>query len=372
MDFTHTEDRRMLADTLSRFLRDTYPIEKRNEYAELDAGYSDDVWGQLAELGILGALFSEENGGFGGAAFDIAVVFEELGKALVVEPVLANLMAGTLLAELGDDAQKAMIEEIIGGAKKLTLAHYEPTSRYEASEVSAHLSDGKIHGAKVGVPNAATADGILVTVRTGGDLWDEAGISLYLVDPKGPGVEIREVPGIDGTRVAEVILTGAEGALVGPEGGAYPALEKTLALGCVALSAEAVGAMTVARDMTLDYLKQRKQFGVIIGKFQVLQHRMADVFMEMEQATSAVINAAGRFDGDVTEREKNVSAAKNTIGRVGKLVAEEAIQMHGGIAMTWEYAVGHYAKRITMIDHQLGDADYHLERYMELGKASAA
>ncbi|MGG7567344.1 acyl-CoA dehydrogenase family protein [Rhodovulum sp. DZ06] len=370
MDFNHTEDRRMLADTLSRFLRDTYPIEKRLEIAETDAGYSDEVWGQMAELGILGALFGEEVGGFGGAAFDVAVVFEELGKALVVEPVLANLMAGTVLAEIGSDAQKAMIEEIVGGAKKLTLAHYEPTSRYEASEVSAHLSDGKIHGTKTAVLNGGTSDGILVTVRTGGDLWDEDGISVYLVDPKGEGVSIREVPGIDGTRVAEVVLTGATGELVGPEGGAFPALEKALAIGCVALCAEAVGAMTVARDMTLDYLKQRKQFGVIIGRFQVLQHRMADVFMEMEQATSALINAAGRFDQDRVVREKNVSAAKNTIGRVGKLVAEEAIQMHGGIAMTWEYAVGHYAKRITMIDHQLGDADYHLERYMELGSAA--
>ena len=370
MDFNHTEDRRMLADTLSRFLRDTYAIEKRHEAAESEHGFSEETWGQLAELGILGALFKEEDGGFGGAAFDVAVVFEELGRALVVEPVLPALISGTLLAELGDDAQKGKIEEIVGGGLKLTLAHSEPTSRYELSEVATIAKDGKLDGTKVAVMNAASADGILVTARTAGELWDEDGISLYLIDPKAEGVTIREVPGIDGTRVAEVTLSGVAGELVGPEGGAFAALEKAIALANVALSAEALGAMQVAKDLTLDYLKQRKQFGVVIGKFQVLQHRMADVLIELEQASSAVINAAGRFDEDRVTREKYVSAAKNTIGRVGKLVAEETIQMHGGIAMTWEYAAGHYAKRIIMIDHVFGDADFHLERYVELGRAA--
>lgn len=371
MDFNHTEDQRMLADTLSRFLRDRYPIDVRLKAAASVQGFDQGIWDGLAELGILGALFSEADGGFGGHAFDTAVVFEELGRALVVEPVLASaVLGGGLVAQLGADAQKAQIEELIAGTRRLALAHYEPTGRYEATEVTTRAVDGKITGRKAVAYNAGTADAIIVSARVSGADDDADGISLFLVPAGAPGMTVREVPGMDGSRVADIVLDGVEGELLGPDGGAWPALEKTLAMGCVALCAESLGAMETAKNMTLEYTKQRKQFGRVIGTFQVLQHRMADMLIEMEQAKSALINAAARFDQDRVTRERNVSAAKNTMGRVGKLIAEESIQIHGGIGMTWEYAVGHYAKRIIMIDHMLGDADYHLGRYIELGRAA--
>ncbi|MFT4792100.1 MAG: alkylation response protein AidB-like acyl-CoA dehydrogenase [Paracoccaceae bacterium] len=371
MDFTHTEDRRMLADTLSRFLRDRYPIATRLKAAASDQGFDQATWDGLAELGILGALFSEDDGGFGGKAFDTAVVFEELGRALVVEPVFASaVLGGGLVAQLGTAAQKAQIEDLIAGTRRLALAHYEPTGRYEASEVTTRATGTKITGRKAVAYNAGTADAIIVSARVSGADDDEAGISLFIVPAGAPGMTVREVPGIDGSRVADITLDGVEGELLGPDGGAWPALEKTLAMGVVALCAESIGAMETAKDLTLDYTKQRKQFGRVIGTFQVLQHRMADMLIELEQAKSALVNAAGRFDGDRLTREKNISAAKNTIGRVGKLIAEESIQIHGGIGMTWEYAVGHFAKRIIMIDHMLGDADYHLARYVDLTRAA--
>ena len=371
MNFEHTEDRRMLADSLSRFLADRYPIETRHKAAASEAGFDPKIWEGLAELGVIGALIAEEDGGFGGKGFDIAVVFEELGKRLVVEPVLATGVLGAgLIAALGSDAQKAMLEEVVAGAKKLTLAHGEPEGRYDPAHVTVKAAGGKLTGRKAVVPNAATADLMIVSARTSGAETDEDGISLYLVDPKGAGVSIREVPSVDGGRVADVTLEGAAGELLGAEGKAFPALELVMARATVALCAEALGAMQAAQALTLDYVKQRKQFGRPIGTFQVLQHRLVDCGIEIEQARSAIINAAGHLEGDRRTREKFVSAAKNLIGRAGRHVAEEAIQIHGGIGMTWEYAVGHFAKRIIMIDHQMGDADHHLERFIRLSRAA--
>ena len=263
-----------------------------------------------------------------------------------------------------------MLEEVVAGAKKLALAHGEPDSRYDLAHVSTTSEGGKLTGRKAVVLNAGAADMLVVSARTSGAAGDESGISLYLVDPKGAGVTMRETPSVDGGRVAEITLDGAAGELLGAEGQAYAAIEKTAAAATVALCAEALGAMVVAHEMTVDYSKQRKQFGRAIGTFQALQHRMVDMGVEIEQARSAVINAAGKLEADRTERELVVSAAKNMIGRAGKYVAEEAIQIHGGIGMTWEYAVGHYAKRIIMIDHMLGDADHHLERFIKLSTAA--
>ena len=371
MDFEHTEDRRMLSDTLQRFLADKYPMETRMSAAASEPGFDRDVWAQMAELGVIGALLPEEAGGFGGAGFDIMVVFEQLGRALSVEPMLATGVLGAgLVAELGSEAQKAQLEDVIAGARLMTLAHSEPAARYELAHVETKAEGGKLTGRKCVVPNAETADVLVVSARTSGGATDEDGISLYLVDAKGEGVTIREVPSVDGGRVADVMLDGAPGELLGPEGGAYSALETAAARATVALSAEALGAMAVCVDLTVDYSKQRKQFGVPIGKFQALQHRMVDMGVELEQARSAVINAAGRLEADRRTREMYVSACKNMIGRAGKYVAEEAIQIHGGIGMTWEYAVGHYAKRVTMIDHQFGDADHHMERFIQLSRAA--
>ncbi|MEM1313467.1 MAG: acyl-CoA dehydrogenase family protein [Pseudomonadota bacterium] len=371
MDFEHTEDRRMLQDSLNRFLKDKYPIETRHAAAASDAGWDAGAYAQMAELGVVGALIPEAAGGFGGAGFDVMVVFEALGRALSVEPVLATgvLGAGPIIA-LAAEAKSDLLEEVVAGAKTLALAHGEPDSRYELAQVSTKAEGGKLSGRKAVVINGGSADLLVVSARTSGGAADEDGISLYLVDPKGAGVTIRETPSVDGGRVAEITLDGAPGELIGEEGKAFAALEKTAAAATVALCAEALGAMVVSHEMTVDYTKQRKQFGRPIGTFQALQHRMVDMGVEIEQARSAVINAAGRLDADRAERELYVSAAKNMIGRAGKYVAEEAIQIHGGIGMTWEYAVGHYAKRIIMIDHVLGDADHHLERFIRLSKAA--
>ncbi len=378
MDFTHTEERQLFKDMAARYIADKYKLDARNKAVDTDLGFSTDHWAQFAELGLIGALFPEEVGGFGGAPFDVAVLFEELGRGLVNEPFLGTaILGGGLITELGTDEQKSILEAVIAGAHQLAFAHSEPGSRYDASHVTLKVESGPgngytLNGAKAVVLNGGNADTLIVSARSSGNAWDEDGIALFLVPKDTKGVSIRSYPSIDGLHAAEITFENVElpaSALLGDEGKAWPAIEKTLARGALALSAEAIGIMEVCRDMTIEYLKTRKQFGVEIGRFQALQHRMATVLLEIEQARSALINAAGRFDGDRLTREKAVSAAKTLAGKIGKLVAEEAIQMHGGIAMTWEYAVGHYAKRLIMIDHQLGDTDHHIARYAELSKA---
>ncbi len=378
MDFTHTEERQLFKDMAARYIADKYKLDARNKAVDTDLGFSTDHWAQFAELGLIGALFPEEVGGFGGAPFDVAVLFEELGRGLVNEPFLGTaILGGGLIVELGTDEQKSILDAVIAGAHQLAFAHSEPKSRYDASHVTLKVESGPgngytLNGAKAVVLNGGNADTLIASARSSGNAWDEDGISLFLVPKDTKGVSIRSYPSIDGLHAAEITFENVElpaSALLGDEGKAWPAIEKTLARGALALSAEAIGIMEVCRDMTIEYLKTRKQFGVEIGRFQALQHRMATVLLEIEQARSALINAAGRFDGDRLTREKAVSSAKTLAGKIGKLVAEEAIQMHGGIAMTWEYAVGHYAKRLIMIDHQLGDTDHHIARYAELSKA---
>lgn len=371
MDFNLTDDRRMLSDMASRFVREQYPIEKRHEIAASDTGYSAEMWTQMAELGLIGALFSEEVGGFGGAGFDIAVVFEELGRGLVVEPFLANLLGGTAL--IGTNHQ-SLIEEVIGGGTTLALAHGEPASRYNLAHVETTATksgDGWVlNGNKALVLSGDSADKLIVSARTSGDATDADGISLFLVDASATAV--RGYPTIDGYHAAEIALkdvTVSADALIGDEGKGLALVEKAVASGLLALGAEALGAIEVAIDLTLEYLKTRKQFGVVIGKFQALQHRMANMMVEREQIRSAVINAAGHLASD--ERDWHTSALKNLVGRSGRMIAEESIQMHGGIAMTWEYAAGHFAKRIVMIDHLFGDVDHHLELIAKMQKPAA-
>ncbi len=378
MDFNHTDDRAMLKDMVARFIADNYALEARHAAAESAEGFSREMWGRFAELGLIGALFSEADGGFGGGGFDISVLFEELGRGLVVEPFLASaILGGGIIADLGNDEQKQILADVIAGNSLLALAHGEPDSRYDQSCVAtrAERSDGgwQLNGRKAVVLNGDSADNLVVSARTAGNEFDESGISAFLVSAGQDGVSIRGYPTIDGLHAAEVVLEDAmlpAGALLGEAGAAYPAIEHAVARANVALASEAIGLMEVCRDLTLEYLSTRKQFGVPIGKFQALQHRMATVLMEIEQARSATINAAGRLDLSRTEREKAVSTAKALAGRVGRLVAEEAIQMHGGIGMTWEYALAHFAKRLIMIDHQFGDVDYHTERFVELSRAA--
>jgi len=380
MDFRLTEDRAMLKDMVARYISDNYPLEKRLEFAQNEEGFSRNQWAQFAELGLIGALFSETDGGFGGAGFDISVLYEELGRGLVVEPFLASaILGGSMISTLGNDSQREIIAEIIAGTTLVALAHGEPDSRYELSHVATtcqHVGDGMVlNGRKAVAINADSADWLVVTARSSGSDWDEGGISAFLIAADTPGVSIRGYPTIDGLHAAEISLDNVkvtQDDLLGAEGQAYPSIEMAVARAIVALGAEAIGLMEVCRDMTLEYLRTRKQFGVPIGKFQALQHRMATVLTEIEQARSAVINAAGRLELDRTEREKAISTAKALVGSVGKLVAEEAIQMHGGIAMTWEYGLGHFAKRLIMLEHQFGDIDHHTARYIEFSRQSAA
>ena len=380
MNFEHTEERRMLADSLNRFIAEQYHIEARNRTAATEQGYSTEMWDKFAELGVIGALLREEDGGFGGGGFDIAVVFEALGRGLVLEPVLGSaVLAAEAISFAGNAEQKALLEEIAAGSTIATFAHDEPNTHYELARVQTTARrEGDawvLDGVKAVVQAAEQANVIVVSARTAGDVDSQEGISLFLVPKDAPGVTMRGTPTMDGGRVADISfanvqLTGA--ALLGEEGKAYATLERAVGRGILALCAEAVGAMEAAKEATLDYLRTRKQFGVPIGSFQALQHRMADLLLEIEQARSAVINAAAALDGERIVRERALSAAKASIGRIGTLVAEECIQLHGGIGMTWELPLAHYAKRLVMIDHQLGDEDHHLARYIALGRRLAA
>jgi alkylation response protein AidB-like acyl-CoA dehydrogenase len=377
MNFDLTEERQMLQDTLRRFLRDRYDTATRNKILESESGMSSEIWAELAELGVIGALFSEEQGGFGGKGFDIAVVFEELGRAGVVEPFLDTaVLAGGLIADLGDDAQQAHIEQIIGGSLQLALAHGEPSSRYDLTRVDTTAvvkgDDILLNGRKAVVVNAEAADVLVVSARESGAQDDADGISLFLVPKDAQGLTIQGYALLAGGRAAEVTLddvTVAASARLGAAGEASAAIEARIATANVAQTAETLGAMETAVRLTKEYLGTRKQFGRPIGTFQALAHRFSDLLIEMEQARSAVILAAGHLEADRGVRERNISATKNLIGRVGRLVGEESIQLHGGIAMTQEYELAHIAKRIVMADHRFGDVDHHLERFIALAAA---
>ncbi|RZF26600.1 pimeloyl-CoA dehydrogenase small subunit [Paraburkholderia sp. UYCP14C] len=377
MNFQHTEDRRMLADSLNRFISEQYGFATRDRIASSTQGFSEELWARFAELGVIGALFDEASGGFGGGGFDISVVFESIGRGLVVEPFLDTLIVGRAIARSGSDAQKAALGSLIDGSRIVALAHGEPNSHYELPRVAATRaarSDNwwTLNGAKAVVQLGEHAQVFLVSARTSGEDDAEAGITLLLVPRDAAGVTVRGYRKIDGGRAAEVTfdnVTLGDDSVLGPVDQGYATLEYAVSCGVLALCAEAVGAMDVAKDYTLDYLRTRKQFGVPIGSFQALQHRMADLLLEIEQARSAVINAAAALDGDRNARERAVSAAKYSIGRIGARVAEECIQLHGGIGMTWELPLAHYAKRLVMIDHQLGDEDHHLERFVSFGYA---
>jgi len=376
MNFVHTEDRRMLADTLNRFVAEQYGIEHRNQIAYGDEGHSPALYAQFAELGAIGALFPEAVGGFGGSGFDISVVFEALGRGLVAEPLLGALVVGQALIAAGNDAQKQRLEDIVAGGTLAALAHDEPGSHYELANVAAtatrNASGWTLNGAKSVVAFGEKADLLLVSARTSGNPFDASGISLFLVDGQAAGIARRGYGRIDGGRAAELAFTdvqvGAD-ALLGQEGQGHGVLEHIQGYALLALAAEALGAMDVAKQSTLEYLQTRKQFGVVIGTFQALQHRMADLLLEVEQMRSAVINAADAIDNaQGVARQKMLSAAKYTAGYLGALVAEESIQLHGGIGMTWELPLSHYAKRLVLIDHQFGDEDHHLGRFMALAQ----
>jgi alkylation response protein AidB-like acyl-CoA dehydrogenase len=376
MNFQHTEDRRMLADTLNRFVAQQYPFETRERIAYSEHGFSKEIWARFAELGAVGALFAEADGGFGGAGFDVAVVFESLGRGLVVEPFLDTLIVGQAIARSAEGPEPSeLLAQLIDGSRIAAFAHDEPGTDYELPYITTRAQrtarGWTLSGAKAVVQHGAHADVFLVSARTAGNPGDENGISLFLVPRETAGLSTRGYRKIDGGSAAELALTEVElnaDALLGSENKGFATLEHAVGYGVLALCAEATGAMDVAKEHTLEYLRTRKQFGVPLGSFQALQHRMADMLLEIEQARSAVINAAAALEAPRAVRERALSAAKYSIGRIGARVAEECIQLHGGIGMTWELPLAHFAKRLVMIDHQLGDEDHHLERYIAFGR----
>ncbi len=343
MNFDLTDEQRMLQDTLRKAL-----------------ATAKDPWAALAELGVIGALFDEATGGFGGTGFDIALVFEELGRADVFLPMIDRaLVPGLLLTAAGHD-----IADVIAGTEKLAWAHGELGARYDLDWVETRADGDAISGQKTVVVGAEDADSIIVTARHAGAANDHTGIGLWRVAGDAAGLTLHGYDIAQGGRAAELTLENTPGEPLLPE--AVDALSQATAAATLAQMAETLGAMETVAAMTQDYLKTRKQFGRPIGSFQVLAHRLADMMLEVEQARSAVILAAGHLHDAPVQRDLHISAAKNLIGRAGRMIAEEAIQMHGGIGMTEEYALGRFAKRIIMADHRFGDTDHHLERFIAL------
>ena len=373
MDFSFSEEQTLLQDTLKRFAQKEYTSEKRRGILKSAEGFSREVWAQLAQMGVLGLPFPEECGGFGGGAAETLIVMQGIGSGLLVEPYLATVvLGGGLLQALGEgQAHKRMLAQVAEGRLLLAFAHGEPRSRYALAQVETRaLRDGrgwKLSGRKAVVLHGAQADRLIVSARTGGAAADEAGISLFVVDRGAAGMRVRDCRTIDGLRAAEVgldeVRVGPE-ALLGAEGGAFPAIDQVIDAGAAALCAEAVGVMETLNAQTLDYLKTRQQFGQPIGRFQVLQHRAADMFIHCEQSRSiAMLAAMKAVCGDANERRRAVSAAKVHIGRSGRFISQAAIQLHGGMGVTDELPAAHYAKRLTMIDFWLGDAEHHLARF---------
>lgn len=379
MDFKHNETRQMLQDTVTRVLHDSYQIETRHSYTALPDGFCRKRWAQFADLGLIGALFSEADGGFAGQGFDIMTLFESLGGSLVVEPFFASaIQGGQLLSLLGNAEQKEMIEQIISGQLLMAFGHFEPNSRYEMDEVSSTATQTEsgwvINGAKSVVINGDSADQFILSARTQTGSCATEGISLFVVDADTAGLKLQTSATVDGGRTAELFLENVKiehSSLLGDVGQGYAAIETATAAGILALCSEALGVMEAAKDQTLEFMKTRNQFGQPIGSFQVLQHKMADHLIEIEQVRSAVTNCAAAFDSNRVTRERAVSAAKYMVGCAGRNIAEGFIQMHGGMGMTWEMPLAHFAKRLIMIDHLLGDADHHLERYILLDNGAA-
>ena len=380
MDFNFTEEQSMLRDTVTSFLQDRYDFDKRRKMITSEAGRDPAIWEAFAnELGILGAPFSEELGGLGGGAIENMIVMEEFGKALVVEPYLGTVViGGGFLKHSGYAGAADLIGGIIEGKVIVAFAYAEPQGRYTWSDLKTTAKkDGSgwvLNGHKAVVIGAPWATHLIVTARTGGGQRDESGVSVFIVEKGAKGVVTRDYPTVDGQRASEVyfenVSVGAD-ALIGAEGAGLPLVNKVIDEATAASCAEAVGAMRQLHTGTLEYARQRKQFGVPIASFQVLQHRMVDMFMNVEQSVSMTYMATIKLTDDA-ERAKAVSAAKVQIGKACKFVGQNAIQLHGGMGMTDEMAIGHYFKRATMIEGAFGSTDHHLARYegLSLGKAA--
>jgi pimeloyl-CoA dehydrogenase small subunit len=372
MDFDLSDEQKLIADNVARLMKDKYGFEQRKAYGAAAQGFSEELWRQYADLGLLGASFAEEDGGFGGGAVEIMLTQEAFGRALALEPYFATVvLAGGALRHGATPEQRAeLIPEIASGELRLALAHAEPQSGWNIFDVKTTAKpegDGyRLDGEKGLVLSGDSAQKLIVLARVSGAQRDKDGLGFFLIDADAPGVTRRAYPTQDGRRAAEISFSGAKATALGEPGGAGPAMARVIEDAIAALAAEAVGAMTEAVGMTTEYLKTRKQFGVTIGSFQALQHRASDMVVALEQARSMVYLAAmSTGEPDAAARARAMSAAKAQIGRSGKFIGQQATQLHGGIAMTYEYKLGHLFKRLTMIDMAYGDADYHLARLGE-------
>ena len=372
MDFSYTETQDMLRDTLARFLADTYDFETRKKMLASPEGRDPGIWRALAtELGILGAPFAEDHGGLGGGALENMIMMEELGKVIAIEPYLQTIViGGGAMKHVGGAMADAVIPQIISGEAVIAFAYAEPQGRYDVANLrTSAKKDGAgyvLNGHKSVVYAAPWATHFLVTARTGGSVRERDGVELFLIDAKLPGIVRRDYPTVDGFQASEIYFENA--AIPGDAllAGGIDLIEALVDEATVAACGEACGISRKLHEGTLDYSKQRKQFGVPIGKFQVLQHRMADMFIEVEQIASMTLMGTLKLDLPAAERKAAVSLAKAKVSRSLNFVGQNAIQTHGGIGITQELAIGHYFKRGTMIENQFGSADFLLDRFEQL------
>ena len=375
MDFSFTSEQDQLRDTVARLVRQQYDFETRRKVAKSEAGWRPEMWAQFAELGLLGASFSEEEGGFGGGPIEAMIISEEFGKGLVVEPYLQAVIVGGNFLRLGGSAaqREEHIAGLVGGEAIVAFAYSEPKSRFELTDVSTIAMKAcagyTLNGHKAVVIGAPFATHLFVTARTSGAQRDKAGITVFLVPKDAKGITTRDYPTVDGLRASEVLFenvsVGAD-TVVGEVDNGLPLIEKVVDYAIAALCAEACGCFKILNEATITYAKQRKQFGRPIADFQVLQHRMVDMFMAAEQAISMTYMVTLKLDEADKARKLAASGANVQIGKAGRLISQDAVQIHGGMGMTDELNVGHFFKRVTMIESQFGNTDWHLRRYTEL------
>ena len=371
MDFSFNEIQAMLDDSVEKFIANDYDFETRQKYAASDNGYSTEVWQTFAELGWTSVPFSEEDGGFGGGPADLMVLMLRFGKGLIVEPYLANIiLAGGILRRAASNEQKEQwLHPVIAGELQAALAYAEPQSRYDIANIrTTAVADGDgwvLNGDKGVVFNGGNAELLIVSARTSGGQTDADGITLFAVPADAGGVGVRAYPTVDGQQAADIHLDGVAvdgSAVIGEPGRGFAALDAAVDDATLAVSAEAVGIMQIMTDKTVEYSKNRMQFGVPIGSFQSLQHRMVDMFTDCEQSYSLLLWATMRAAQGEADAKRAISSIKYQIGTVGRKVGQEAVQIHGGMGVSWEVDVAHYFKRLTTIDQIFGNADWHLDR----------
>ena len=375
MNFELSEEQKMIQQSVERFVQENYDLTNRVKISSEDPGYSQEYWTAMAELGWLGLAFSEEEGGFGGNQIDTLVLMEQFGKGLVLEPFLANIVLGGGAIKRGGSPaiKESVLPNLIEGNLQVTLAYAEEQSRFDIEDVAtAAREDGSnfiINGKKSMVLNAESADKIVVVTRTSGSQVDEDGISLFLVDATSKGIERENFPTVDGLRASEITFSDVEvpsGNLIGEKDKGFSILQAVVNDAILALSAEAVGAMEVLYKDTVEYTQQREQFDHPLSDFQVLQHRMVDMFMEYEQCKSLLLRATMETVQDPILAQRTVHALKHLIGKSGIFVGESAVQLHGGMGVTEELRIGHFFKRLLVIDSQFGNSDFHLDKFTSL------